>query len=247
MILSKKNLSSERVKALVAFSKNISIKFSNLNLLELAFTHRSCSSEDALKKHNNNERLEFLGDSVLGMATAAYLYEHLADNPEGDLAKIKSSVVSENSLAPIAKKIGIDKMLILGKGEEMSGGRQKKAILADAVEAVIGAYYLDAGYKAAEKLVLEFMIPEIEKVLSNKGTRDYKTILQEYHQKKYKTCPKYELVRESGPDHDRTFWMKVHLKDAVYGPESGKTKKQAEQNVAEKVLQELKVDLTDFQ
>ena len=138
-------------------------------------------------------------------------------------------------------------MLILGKGEEMSGGRQKKAILADAVEAVIGAYYLDAGYKAAEKLVLEFMIPEIEKVLSNKGTRDYKTILQEYHQKKYKTCPKYELVRESGPDHDRTFWMKVHLKDAVYGPESGKTKKQAEQNVAEKVLQELKVDLTDFQ
>ena len=175
---------------------------------------------------------------MLGMATAAYLYEHL-DTPEGDLAKIKSNVVSEQTLAPIAIKIGIDKMLILGKGEELSGGRQKKAILADAVEAVIGAYYLDAGYRAAEKLVLEFMIPEITKVLENKGTKDYKTMLQEAHQKKYKTCPQYELVKESGPDHARVFWVKVHLKNTVYGPESGSSKKEAEQNVAKKAWLEL--------
>ncbi|MBR0099229.1 MAG: ribonuclease III [Treponema sp.] len=239
MLLSKKNLSPQRIKELNSFAKGISIKFSNLNLLELAFTHRSVASDGKTSRHHNNERLEFLGDSVLGMATAAYLYEHFMDNPEGDLAKIKSSVVSEMSLAPIALQIGIDKMLILGKGEEMSGGRQKRAILADAVEAVIGAYYLDAGYKAAEKLVLSFMIPAIETFLSNKGAKDFKTMLQEAHQKKYKSCPTYELVKETGPDHERTFWVTVHLKNASYGPESGKSKKEAEQNVAKKAWLEL--------
>ena len=238
MLFSKKNLSPKRVQELTAFAKNISIKFSNINLLELAFTHRSVANEKG-QKHINNERLEFLGDSVLGMATAAYLYEHFMDNPEGDLAKIKSSVVSEQSLAPIALKIGIDKMLILGKGEEMSGGRHKKAILADAVEAVIGAYYLDAGYKAAEKLVLSFMIPAIDNYVSDKGSKDYKTLLQEAQQKKYKSCPNYELVKETGPDHERTFWVTVHLKNASYGPESGKSKKEAEQNVAKKAWLEL--------
>ncbi|MBB5225177.1 ribonuclease III [Treponema ruminis] len=238
MLFSKKNLSPKRIQELTAFTKNISIKFSNINLLELAFTHRSVANEKG-QKHYNNERLEFLGDSVLGMATAAYLYEHFMDNPEGDLAKIKSSVVSEQSLAPIALKIGIDKMLILGKGEEMSGGRQKKAILADAVEAVIGAYYLDAGYKAAEKLVLSFMIPAIDNYVSDRGSKDYKTLLQEAHQKKYKSCPNYELVKETGPDHERTFWVTVHLKNASYGPESGKSKKEAEQNVAKKAWQEV--------
>ena len=239
MLLSKKNLSPQRIKDLNNFARGISIKFSNLNLLELAFTHRSVASDGKTSKHHNNERLEFLGDSVLGMATAAYLYENLMDNPEGDLAKIKSAVVSEQSLAPIALKIGIDKMLILGKGEEMSGGRQKKAILADAVEAVIGAYYLDAGYRAAEKLVLSFMIPAIENYLSDSGSKDFKSMLQEAHQKKYKTCPTYELIKETGPDHDRTFWVSVHLKNATYGPESGKNKKEAEQNVAKKAWLEL--------
>ncbi|MBR1721822.1 MAG: ribonuclease III, partial [Treponema sp.] len=147
--------------------------------------------------------------------------------------------VSEHTLAPIALSIGIDKMLVLGKGEEKSGGRSKRAILADAVEAVIGAYYLDSGYKAAEKLVLSFMIPEIKKVLEDKGEKDFKTILQEAHQKKYKTCPVYELVKEEGPDHDRTFWIKVHLKNASYGPAEGKSKKEAEQNVAKKAWLEL--------
>ncbi len=166
------------------------------------------------------------------MATAAFLYSDMEENQEGDLAKIKSNVVSEQSLAPIALKIGIDKMLILGKGEEMSGGRHKKAILADAVEAVIGAYYLDSGYKAAQKLVLELIIPEIRKVQENKGNKDFKTLLQEFHQKKFKACPNYELVKETGPDHDRIFWVKVNLKNISYGPVSGKSKKEAEQNAA---------------
>lgn len=217
---------------LIQFCKALSIRFSDLELLDLAFHHRSFSNENSEHRHVNNERLEFLGDSVLGMATATFLYEDMMDNPEGDLARIKSVVVSEQTLAPIALDIGIDRMLIMGKGEEKSGGRQKKAILADAVEAVIGAYYLDSGYDAAEKLVLSFIVPEIRKVQQNKGTRDYKTLLQEFYQKKYKACPVYELVKRTGPDHDQIFWVNVHLGDTCYGPAQGKNKKEAEQNAA---------------
>lgn len=225
-------LSAERCKQLREFSKKLDIKFNNLELLELAFHHRSYANENAGEKHVNNERLEFLGDSVLGMATATFLYEDMFENPEGDLSKIKSVVVSEKSLAPIARRIGINEMLVLGKGEEMSGGRNKDAILADCVEAVIGAYYLDSGFEAAEKLVLSFMIPEIRKVQQDKGQKDYKTLLQEYFQKKYKACPVYELVKKTGPDHDRVFWVSVKLNEKKYGPCEGKSKKSAEQNVA---------------
>lgn len=227
-----KSIPPERKKELVAFCRRLSIKFNDLELLDLAFHHRSFSNENSQHRHYNNERLEFLGDSVLGMSTAAFLYEDMMENPEGDLARIKSMVVSEASLAPIALTLGIDKMLVLGKGEEMSGGRQKKAILADCVEAVIGAYYLDCGYEAAEKLVLSFIIPEIRKVQQDKGQKDYKTLLQEWFQKKYKAVPVYELVEKTGPDHDRTFRVSVHLKDKVYGPAEGKNKKGAEQNAA---------------
>ena len=155
------------------------------------------------------------------------------DNAEGDLAKIKSNVVSEKSLAPIAREVmHIDQYLILGKGEELSGGRKKPAILADAVEAVIGALYLDSGYEAAEKLVLRLIVPEIRKVQQDRGNKDYKSLLQEYYQKKNRTCPVYELVKMTGPDHDKTFWVSVHLGSTTYGPESGKSKKSAEQEVA---------------
>lgn len=239
MIYSKKGLSPERVRDLSLFCRNISIKFNNLELLDLAFHHRSFSNENSSHQHLNNERLEFLGDSVLGMATATYLYENLSDNPEGELAKIKSVVVSEETLAPIAVKIGIDRMLVLGKGEEMSGGRQKKAILADAVEALFGAYYLDTGYEAVQKLVLSFIAPEVRKVLENKGHKDYKSLLQEWYQKKYKECPVYELVKKSGPEHDKVFWVTVHLKSASYGPAQGKSKKEAEQNAAKAAYEEL--------
>lgn len=229
----KTHLSAERKKQLVQFCKQLHIRFNDYELLDLAFHHRSFSNENAAHRHVNNERLEFLGDSVLGMATATFLYEDMMDNPEGDLARIKSVVVSEQTLAPIAVAIGIDTMLVLGKGEEVSGGRQKKAILADAVEAVIGAYYLDSGYAAAEKLVLSFIVPEIRKVQQNRGVKDYKTLLQEFYQKKYKACPAYELVKKTGPDHDQTFWVSVHLGSTTYGPAQGKNKKTAEQAAAQ--------------
>ena len=226
-------LTDRRKNQLLQFCKSVDIKFKNIELLEQAFHHRSIANE---KKVQNNERLEFLGDSVLGMVTAAFLYNSL-DNPEGDLAKIKSAVVSEKSLAPIALRLGIDKLLEMGKGEEMTGGRTKPAILADCMEAVIGAYYLDSGYKCAEKYVLSFIVPEVEKVLAG-GMKDFKTQLQELFQKTSKECPVYELVSKSGPDHDQIFTVCVHLGNKIYGPCHGKTKKAAEQAAAKLAIEE---------
>lgn len=223
--------SRERRSVLAAFQKAAGIKFKDLDLLNLALTHRSCGNEDP-SRSQNNERLEFLGDAVLGAIAATRLYELLGTKPEGDLARIKSYVVSENALSEIARSLGIDRNILLGKGEEQSGGREKKAILADAMEAVIGAYYLDEGFEAAGRFVLRLLEPEIQKVLQNRHLKDYKTILQEYMQKYLRSYPEYKLVRRSGPDHDRTFWMSCAMGGAEYGPVSGKNKKEAEQRAA---------------
>lgn len=236
-------MTGERRKELVEFSKALGLHFKDLSLLDLAFHHRSYSNENESHRRYNNERLEFLGDSVLGLATAAFLYSDMEDHPEGDLAKIKSNVVSEKSLAPIAKeKMHIDRYLVLGKGEELSGGRNKPAILADAVEAVIGALYLDQGYDVAEKLVKDLIIPEIRKVQNDAGNKDFKSFLQEFYQKKHRACPEYELVKKTGPDHDRTFYVTVHLGDVSYGPATGKSKKEAEQNAAKMACQVIGLD-----
>ena len=225
-------LSKERKSQLIKFCKSVKISFNNLDLLNQAFCHRSITNE--VKYFKNNERLEFLGDSVLGMVTASYLYNHY-DIVEGDLAKIKSVVVSEKVLSEIALEINIQNLLILGKGEEKSGGRKKPAILADCMEAIIGAYYLDSGFKSVEKYVLSFMIPQIEKVFDS-GIKDYKTILQEKFQKISKMCPRYELISKTGPEHAQVFSVVVHLNDMTYGPCSGNSKKQAEQEVAKLAL-----------
>lgn len=223
-----------RKNELLQFCKSVDIHFKNLDLLDQAFNHRSIKNEK--KELQNNERLEFLGDSVLGMVTAAYLYKNL-ENSEGDLAKIKSAVVSEESLAPIANKLGINKLLRMSKGEEMTGGRNKPAILADCMEAIIGAYYLDSGYKAAEKYVLEFIIHEIKNVLENGiGMKDYKTVLQEKYQKLTKTTPKYELLSVSGPDHEQIFEVQVLLGEKAFGPVKGKSKREAQQQAAKLAL-----------
>lgn len=236
--MSDREITPERRKELLEFCGPLNLKFHDLSLLNLAFHHRSYSNENTEMKHLNNERLEFLGDSVLGITAAAFLYEDMKDNQEGDLAKIKSAVVSEKALAPVALRLGIDKMLILGRGEELSGGRKKPAILADCMEAVIGAYYLDSGYEPAEKYILSFLIPVIRSV-QNTGARDYKSLLQELYQSKTKKCPKYELVSVEGPDHDQTFNVEVRLGEITYGPEAGKSKKDAEQKAAQKAYEEL--------
>ena len=230
------DLSKERISNLVSFCKKEKISFSDISLLDQAFHHRSLSNEQ--KGAKNNERLEFLGDSVLGIVTASYLYRFF-ENPEGDLAKIKSAVVSEKALAPIALSMGLDKLLVLGHGEELSGGRTKPAILADCMEAIIGAYYLDSGYKCAENFVLSFIKKEIEKVCTY-GMKDFKTQLQEKYQKTHKSYPFYKVVKREGPEHAQIFYVTVNLGDVCFGPAKGKTKKDAEQAVAKIALDSYK-------
>jgi ribonuclease-3 len=225
------SLPRERRSELSSFSKSAGIRFRDLELLNLALTHRSCGNEDPTRSQNN-ERLEFLGDSVLGMVAATRLYRLLADKPEGELARVKSVVVSEETLSGMARAKGLDHLLLLGKGEERSGGREKRAILADAMEALIGAYYLDAGYETASRFVFDLIEPEVQKVLQNKHRKDYKTLLQEYVQKYLRSYPSYRLLKRTGPDHDRTFWVTCAIGDTEYEAVSGKNKKEAEQNAA---------------
>jgi ribonuclease III len=226
------SLSRERKLLLNAFQKKAGLRFRSLELLNLSFTHRSCANEDS-SHSQNNERLEFLGDAVLGLVAASCLYERLGERAEGELARIKSYVVSEEVLSELAKALKLDEYLLLGKGEEQSGGREKKAILADATEALFGAYYLDSGFEVASRFVRSLVEPEVDKVLQNRHHKDYKTMLQEYAQKYRRTYPLYRLVKKTGPDHDRTFWVNCELAGAEYGPAMGKNKKEAEQSAAQ--------------
>lgn len=224
-------LGPERKKELQLFERHAGIRFRELEFLNQAFTHRSFANELG-ESSENNERLEFLGDSVLGLAVSEYLYETLPDQPEGELARIKSFVVSEASLSEISRRLRVDNYILIGRGEEYSGGRSKKAILADCLEAIIGAYYLDSGFLPSRTFVHQMLIPEINKVLENKHAKDYKTMLQEFVQKRMKTYPKYKVVQKTGPDHDRTFWIEVHVGDRSFGAGKGKNKKEAEQEAA---------------
>ena len=226
-------LDSERKKQLAAFQKTAGFRFRSLELLSLSFMHRSVSNESSSLNREgckiNNERLEFLGDAILGAVCATVLYQKYAEKPEGELAKIKSVAVSEEVLSGVARDLQIDNMLLLGKGEELSGGRTKKAILADAV---IGALYLDSGYKAASAFVSGFLVPEIDRVAETDYHRDYKSLLQELCQHFFRSYPNYQMVKRSGPEHERLFWIEVTVNGKVYGPGTGRNKKSAEQEAA---------------
>jgi ribonuclease-3 len=199
--------------------------------------HRSISNE--IHSKTNNERLEFLGDAILGAVTASLLYNGLAENSEGELAKIKSVVVSEVTLAAIARELQIDTMMVLGKGEELSGGRWKKTLLADALEALFGALYLDSGFDTAFDFISRCISPEIEKARENRGVEDYKSRLQEICQRRFKTYPTYRLSKHSGPEHERYFWVEVSCDGRIFGPGMGKNKKLAEQEAARLALERL--------
>lgn len=219
-----------RKKLLQQFCSKLHISFNDISLLDKAFFHRSASNEGL---QENNERLEFLGDAVLGLSCASYLFKNFTSLREGELSKIKSVVVSEKSLSSVARLYKVDELLVLGHGEQLSGGKDKDAILADCMEAIIGAYYIDSGFEKASFFVLSFLRDKINEVLENKSSvNDWKTILQEFYQKNSKHLPLYETVESSGPDHDRTFKVIVKVNGKTFGPESGKTKKEAEQKVA---------------
>ncbi len=226
------------MEELSVFQQSIGITFHDPGLLNLAFTHTSWANE-SFRNVDNNERLEFLGDSVLGMITAAYLFRTVA-LPEGELSKILASVVSEDSLAEVAPKLDIARYLQLGHGEEMLGGRGKKAILADCMEAIIAAIYLDQGIEKAESYVLSWMEGQVKNFLEGRNdNKDYKSMLQIYLQKRKNKCPEYMIDRTEGPQHQQRFFVKVFLGNRCYGPAEGHNKKTAEQNVARLALQQL--------
>ena len=230
-------LTQERERELIYFQKVNNLNFKNIELLNLAFTHTSYANE-VKGGTDNNERLEFLGDAVLDLITAEFLFEnYYSVYHEGEFSKIKAIVVSEDSLSEIASKLEFENYLLIGRGEKTQGGARKKAIQADAMEAVIAAIYLDKGIEEARNFVLSFIPSQIEKVLRNKVSyKDYKTKLQEYYQKRKGRVPEYTLVSQSGPDHDQVFSVSVKVDGKTYGPASGKSKKHAEQNAAREAL-----------
>ncbi len=215
------------------FEKVIGYEFKNKSLLETALTHSSYANEKQSGRECN-ERLEFLGDSVLGVITADYFYHNLAHLPEGEMTKKRAACVCEKSLHGFAKEINLGKYLFLGRGEDNTGGRKRASILADAFEAVIGAIYLDGGLEDVRKFVLGFIKEAAAKQLS---LRDYKTELQEIIQKNPAEHLTYVLVGESGPDHDKRFEVEVMLNSNVVGYGMGKSKKLAEQQAAKQALE----------
>lgn len=207
--------------------------FTQEALLLEALTHPSCNKDG--KSAKNNQRLEFLGDSVLSIIVAQHLFEHYTHLPEGELTKIRASLVCEKSLHQFAEKLSLGEFLILGKGEEQTGGRSRPSILADGFEAVLAAIYLDSDLETARRFVLRF-IPEQMEVSKITKISDHKTTLQEIIQKNPEEKVEYVTVEEKGPDHNKTFTVEVHLNSNVIGIGQGKSKKQAEQGAAKQAL-----------
>lgn len=217
--------------------KAIGYHFKNITLLQNALSHSSYANErwhDSLK---SNERLEFLGDSVLGMLVADYLYRNFLNRPEGELTRMRADMVCEKTLATVANTLELGKHLMLGKGEELNGGRTRESILADAVESVIAACYLDGGMEAAVNFIKRFILVKVP--VTKLQNVDYKTALQELVQQKKNQVIAYTLVGESGPDHDKQFEVELTINGELMGKGCGSSKKRAEQMAAQSALEHL--------
>ena len=217
-----------------ALEKNLNYQFNNKELLLNALTHSSYANE-VRNGITSNERLEFLGDSVLSVIVADYLYKNFSSLPEGELTKLRASLVCEKSLCSFSRELQIGKFLRLGKGEEKNGGKERDSILADAFEAVLAAMYLDGGMEVARKHVMRFILDEL-KHTDDEVFKDYKTALQEIIQRNPEESVSYFLTDEKGPDHDKIFTVEVRLNSNVIGTGKGKSKKQAEQMAAKQAL-----------
>lgn len=220
-----------RERRLIELQDEIGYKMTCIELLSTALTHSSFANESK-GKFQHNERLEFLGDSILSLIVSEYLFLNFPDVSEGNLTKLRASVVSERSLVNIASAIDLGKYILLGKGEENTGGRKRASILADAFESLIAAIYLDGGIEKAKAFVLKYIREYIESGLNGKGFRDYKTELQEILQQESDMDIEYRIVEEYGPDHDKAFVAKVYFGGEAIGSGFGKSKKEAEQQAA---------------
>jgi len=218
-----------------SLEEKLGYSFQDTSVLEHALTHSSYANESR-GRYTSNERLEFLGDSVLGMVVADHLYRTHPDMPEGELTRTRAALVCEESLVEVAQELGLGDYLRLGKGEELCGGRQRPSIQADAVEAVLAAVYLDGGIGSARKIIHRYILSRAQKP---SGHRDYKTALQELVQRESGQVLTYRLTREEGPDHAKVFWVEVCLNDVVVGSGKGHSKKEAEQMAAKAAIEGL--------
>jgi ribonuclease-3 len=219
-----------------ALDRILGVRFRDASLRQLALTHRSHAFENELPA--NNERLEFLGDAVLGIVVTDMAFREFPEMPEGELAKLRAAIVNMGALADVARDIGLGRFVLLGKGEEMSGGRDKTSILADVLEALLGAVYLDRGLDAASKLIRRLFRPRMIAYVRGEGERDYKTILQEIASSELHVVPEYK-IRERGPDHEKEFTATVVLAGKEWGVGMGRSKKEAEQQAAHEAYMRL--------
>ena len=217
------------MKSIKEFQQEIGYEFKDESLLKQALTHSSYANEKHMKRLSDNERLEFLGDAILEAVSSEFLFLNYKDLPEGDLTRLRASMVCEPTLAFCTKDIHLGEYVFLGKGEDLTGGRQRKSVLSDAMEAVIGAIFLDGGFDEAKKFILTYIMTDIE---HKRMFYDSKTILQEVCQGQFKQNVTYELLSETGPDHAKTFTVQVLVGKDVLGTGTGNTKKSAEQEAA---------------
>ncbi len=218
--------------------KRIGYSFQDKEKLKLAMTHSSYANERVMRKHGDNERLEFLGDAVLELVSSQFLFEEYPEKPEGELTKLRASMVCESSLAFCARELSLGSFLFLGKGEDLTGGRERPSVTSDALEALIGAIYLDGGFEAARTFIKGFVLNDLEK---KQLFYDSKTNLQQMVQQEYPgTDLTYRMVDETGPDHNKTFSVEVYIGEQMFGSGTGHSKKNAEQEAAYQAILKMK-------
>jgi ribonuclease-3 len=227
---------------LIAWQQSLGIAFNNISLLEQALVHSSYVNENPGLAPPSNERLEFLGDAVLGLVVAERLYQDFPQFTEGQMTRLRAALVRRETLAHMAQAIGLGDYLYLGKGEETSGGRQKPVNLAGAVEAVIGAIFLDQGLARARDFTLKLLEADLQKAVTQGGSIDYKSELQELIQAREQQTPTYHVIESTGPEHDKRFTVEVKVGDTLLGQGSGKSKKAAESEAARAALEKLRWD-----
>ena len=219
----------------------IAYTYKNISLLKEALAHSSYANEHRADNVRDNERLEFLGDAILDLIISEYLFKKYPEMPEGDLSKLRASIVCEASLAQVAKEINLGEYILLGKGEERTGGRDRASILADAFEALTGSLFVDGGLEIAKKFLTDTLVKKVEKIKSLEDIyTDYKTLLQECVQRCSNNPISYKVVAEVGPDHDKHFQVEVWHEDSCLGTGTGKSKKEAEQDAAKSALNNYK-------
>jgi ribonuclease-3 len=232
-------MDKKRLEILHDLEGKITYRFSDINLLSTALTHRSYVNENQQQAVSDNERMEFLGDSVLGLCVSDLIIKRYVNSPEGTLTQVRAALVNEKHLAQLARNLQIGDCLLLGRGEENSESRDKDSFLANAFEAVIAAVYLDSGFEEVKNIIMKLIEPLLADDNPSSDYFDYKTALQELCQKKYKSTPLYMITGSTGPDHDKNFEVKVVIVNKLTETGTGKSKKEAEKQAARKALETL--------